>query len=175
MEKNSVKKIAVIGAESTGKSNLCESLAQHYNTVFVPEYARTYFNTNNIHNYSILDLEIIARKQIDLENELIKKANALLFCDTTLLTLKIWGDLEFNKSIPFVENNLPVINYDYYLIANNDVPWEPDIQRQNKFSRDLIFNLNLNYTKQQNVPYFVVNGNNQARLENAVNYINSIL
>ena len=106
MEKNTIKKIAVIGAESTGKSNLCQSLAINYKTVFVPEYARTYFNTNDINNYSIFDLQIIAQKQIDLENELIKKANTLLFCDTTLLTLKIWGDLEFNKSIPFVEKNL---------------------------------------------------------------------
>ena len=43
MEKNNLKKIAIIGAESTGKSWLCERLAKYFNTIWVPEYARKYF------------------------------------------------------------------------------------------------------------------------------------
>ena len=56
-----LKKIAILGAESTGKSTICKALAKHYRTDFVPEYARTYFETNNINNYSVSDLEIIGR------------------------------------------------------------------------------------------------------------------
>jgi len=170
-----IKKIAVIGAESTGKSDLCKDLATHYKTVFVPEYARTYFNNHDIANYSISDLEIIAQQQIEAENNLVKQANTFLFCDTTLLTIKIWADLEFNKPVKFVEDYLQKINYDYYLIANNDVTWEPDPLRQNKFSRDLIFNLNLDFVKKNTANYFIVKGVNKARLNNAINCINSIL
>ena len=48
-----LKKIAILGAESTGKSTICNELAIHYNSLFVPEYARTYFNTHNIDNLAI--------------------------------------------------------------------------------------------------------------------------
>ena len=37
-----LKKIVILGPESTGKSTLCEQLAAHYNTVWCPEYAREY-------------------------------------------------------------------------------------------------------------------------------------
>jgi NadR type nicotinamide-nucleotide adenylyltransferase len=174
MEKN-IKKIAVLGAESTGKSELCKNLAMHYATVFVPEYARLYFENNDITNYSIADLEIIAQQQIELENTLIKQANTFLFCDTTLLTIKIWADLEFNKSVTCVETNLLKVNYDFYLIANNDVPWEPDALRQNKFSRNLIFNLNLKFIKKINANYFIVKGVGTERLNNTIHAINSNL
>ncbi|MDX2173736.1 MAG: ATP-binding protein [Bacteroidota bacterium] len=170
-----IKKIAIIGAESTGKSDLCKRLATHYKTVFVPEYARTYFSNKDINNYTISDLEIIAQNQIESERKILKQANTFLFCDTTLLTIKIWADLEFNKAVTFVEDNLHKINYDYYLITNNDVPWEPDPLRQNKFSRDLIFKLNLDFIKKINANYFIVEGTNASRLKNAVGFIDKLL
>ena len=60
MESRSIKKIAIIGAESTGKTQLCQDLALHFNTHWVPEYAREYFNNSDIYNYSLNDLEQIA-------------------------------------------------------------------------------------------------------------------
>ena len=70
---NKIKRIVLIGPESTGKTILCEQLAKHYHTVFVPEYARTYFEENNIDNYNTDDLEIIAKKQLELETTAPKK------------------------------------------------------------------------------------------------------
>ena len=47
MEKTTLKKyrIAITGPESTGKSTLTEQLANHFNTLWVKEYAREYLNT----------------------------------------------------------------------------------------------------------------------------------
>ena len=62
-----MKKIVIIGPESTGKSTLCEQLATQYNSLWCPEYAREYllkFGTN----YSYGDLLTIARGQIALED-----------------------------------------------------------------------------------------------------------
>ena len=70
---NAIKKIVIIGPESTGKTVLCEQLANHFKTTYVPEYARSYFDKNDINNYSIHDLEIIAKKQLELEKNTIKK------------------------------------------------------------------------------------------------------
>ena len=61
-----VKKIVVIGPESTGKSTLCLQLAEHYQTLWCPEYAREYLDTHG-KEYNYEDLLTIAKGQIELE------------------------------------------------------------------------------------------------------------
>jgi nicotinamide riboside kinase len=70
MEKKSMKKIAVIGPESTGKSTLSEQLAVHYKTQWVPEYAREYLLQHG-NKYTFDDLLIIAKNQFALEEKYI--------------------------------------------------------------------------------------------------------
>lgn len=174
MEKSSIIKIGIIGAESTGKSELCETLAKHYNTVWVPEYARAYFNDSDIYNYTKEDLVVIAKKQIGNENVLIKKAKRFLFCDTTLITLKIWAELEFKETPDFISENLSKIKYDHYFITANDMAWQQDPLRQNKFSRDMIFDMNKAELEKLKASYHVINGLNEERSNNAIKIINSL-
>src|SRR6185369_14130897 len=68
MNVTSLKKIAIIGPESTGKSTLCELLAQHYNTQWCPEFAREYLLTHGT-DYSYDDLLYIAKGQLAMEDE----------------------------------------------------------------------------------------------------------
>ena len=63
-----LKKIVIIGPESTGKSSLCEGLAAHYQTSWVREYAREYLLAHGM-NYSFEDLTTIAKGQLALEDE----------------------------------------------------------------------------------------------------------
>lgn len=174
MEKRSTVKIGVVGAESTGKSWLCEALAKHYNTVWVPEYAREYFNDSDIYNYTLEDLEIIARKQMELEEEGIKKANQFLFCDTTLITLKIWAELEFQTTPTFIQEKLSEIKYDYYFLTNNQLPWVEDPLRQNKHSRELLLEMNLAEIKKSGIPYTLISGKDNERLENAIKVMDNL-
>ena len=174
MEKSSIIKIGVIGAESTGKSELCETLAKHYNTVWVPEYAREYFNDSDIYNYTKEDLVTIAKKQIENENVLIRKARRFLFCDTTLITLKIWAELEFKNTPDFISENLSKIKYDHYFISANDMAWQQDPLRQNKFSRDMIFEMNKAEVEKLKSPYHVISGFNEERSYNAIKIIDSL-
>lgn len=166
-----IKKIAIVGAESTGKTQLCESLALHYNTLWVPEYAREYFNNSDIYNYTLNDLEQIAQQQIKAERDLIQKVNKFLFCDTALITLKIWAELEFGNCPASILKLLAENKYDYYLITNNDVAWEKDEQRLNKFSRELILDLNLKEVKTEETPFGIVAGTSKIRLENAIHLV----
>jgi len=173
MEKDGILKIAVVGAESTGKTWLCERLAAHYNTVWVPEYAREYFNDSDIYNYTLEDLVIIAKKQLELESRLTAKANRFLFCDTTFITLKIWAELEFKQTPEFITTQLKACKYDHYFITDNSLPWEADSQRQNKHSRDLLFEMNLQEVKKMNCGFSIVTGENEARLNSAVTIIDN--
>lgn len=168
MEKKSIIKIAVVGAESTGKSWLCESLANHYQTIWVKEYARTYFNDSDIYNYSLNDLERIAEEQLRLEKEAVSQAHHFLFCDTAMITLQIWAELEFKGMTLQLKNFVEQGEYDFYLLCDNAIAWEPDPQRLNKFSRDLIFEKNQNALLKKGRHFAVVKGVGNERLENAL-------
>jgi NadR type nicotinamide-nucleotide adenylyltransferase len=174
MEKK-IKKIAILGAESTGKTTLCQQLAKHYHTLFVPEFARDYFDIHDINCYTIEDLDIIAKKQIELENTCLRKANTILICDTTLITIKIWSLHKFNTVSDYISNSINQMNYDLYLISNNDVPWIEDNQRKDKSKREHIFEMNQSELNKINTNYSILTGINQNRLENAIAFIDLFL
>ena len=92
-------KVVLYGPESSGKSTLSQALADHYNTAYVPEYARLYLQDKWDRKSEICneeDLIPIARGQIQLENEGLKKANRLLVCDTDLLQTKVYSEVYYN-------------------------------------------------------------------------------
>ncbi len=175
MEKQSCIKIAVIGAESTGKTELCEALAKHYQAALVPEFARIYFQKADINNYQIEDLEKIAKEQIQLEQAANESGKKIIICDTNLITIKIWAELEFNACPNSILQSMQQGKPDFYLITANDLPWQKDPLRQNKFSRDLIFERNIEEIKAQNKSYAIVKGANTARLQSALIGINTFL
>ncbi len=168
-----IKKIAVLGAESTGKTELCNKLAKHYNSVFVPEYAREYFDNNDINHYGIKDLDIIAENQLKLENECVSKANTYLFCDTTLITIKIWSTHRFNKVSELISNSIRSIDYDLYLVCNNDVAWEEDSQRRNPELRDHLLKWNLHELMKLNVNYHIIEGTGDSKLNSSIKIIDT--
>ena len=173
MEKSRIYKIAIIGAESTGKTWLCEHLAAHYNTVWVREYAREYFNDSDIYNYSAHDLVKIAERQLEMEQEYAKMATQFLFCDTTLITLKIWAELEFEETPRAINDGVQNSYYDLYLITDNSLPWVGDELRQNKHSRDLLLEMNINEVSKTGVAFDIITGQNHQRLSAAINILDA--
>ena len=163
-----IKRVVIIGPESTGKTVLCEQLAKHYNTVYVPEYARTYFEEHDINNYTTDDLEVIAKKQLELEKEYLLKANGFLFCDTSLITIKIWSTHKFNKVPGFITKSIKDNDYDLSLITNNDVPWTPDPQRRHEDLREHLFKWNRHELQKLNVDYKIITGTGEERFKNTI-------
>lgn len=83
------EKIVVLGPESTGKSTLCASLAQHFHCSWVPEFARRYLlELGRQYNYD--DLLIIAKGQLKAEDEMTEQSEKkLLFIDTDMYVMKV--------------------------------------------------------------------------------------
>ena len=101
-------KVVLFGPESTGKSTLAKELADHYNSIYVEEYAREYLQKKYDFNQEICsydDLIPIAKGQIRLENEASKNV-IQFFCDTDLLTTKIYSEIYFDKCDPLLMNML---------------------------------------------------------------------
>ena len=95
-EPSDIIKIVLFGPESTGKTTLSEQLARHYNTVWVPEFARAYLQdkwNNERKTCEPQDLLPIAAGQMRLENNLTKKTSDILICDTDLLETSVCGGI----------------------------------------------------------------------------------
>ncbi len=124
-----LKKIVIIGPESTGKSTLSQALAHHFGEPWVEEYAREYIDALD-RDYQYEDLLEIARGQIRKEEEKAKNADQYLFCDTDLHVIKVWSEHKYQKVDPWVEEQIKLRQYDLYLLTDIDLPWENDPQRE---------------------------------------------
>jgi len=188
-----VKKIVVIGPESTGKSTLCEKLAEHYNTLWVKEYAREYLEKNGT-EYSYDDLLIIAKGQIELEEDisyqlsvtsrqlsskLVTDTSSLiphhLFIDTDMYVMKVWAEYVYNRCHNWILNQIASRKYDLYLLCDVDLPWVEDTLREYPddkirkklflFYKDLMVN--------QSTPWHIISGNYEERLDKAIKFIDA--
>ena len=99
-------KIVILGPESTGKTTLTKSLANHFQAPYVFEYAREYLEAQESKPYELSDLEAIARGQVNAVQAKMENSPPLIFCDTDLITLHIWSLDKFDRTIPFVEQNM---------------------------------------------------------------------
>lgn len=187
-----LKKVVVIGPESTGKSMLCQQLADHYNTLWCPEYARQYLLQHGM-NYSYDDLLVVARGQLALEEEFERKAgkrqedggratnmpagSSLLFIDTDMYVMKVWCEFVFDKCHQFILDQIVHRKYDLYLLCNTDLPWVkdelreyPDLERRQQLHSiytDIMIN--------QTTPWVDISGSYEERLDTAVTAVNKII
>ncbi len=169
-----IKKIAITGPESTGKTTLATELAEYFNTVAVPEYAREYIeNLNRPYNYN--DILKIARKQHSLEKEYAKRANKLLICDTELIVTKIWCEYRYKKCHQWIIDNVLLQDFDLYILCNIDLAWEYDEIRENPNNRLELFNLYENELRKNSFNYKIVSGNNSERISKSIEFIQNVL
>lgn len=167
-----VKKIAVTGPESTGKSELSNKLAAHYNTVYVPEFARKYIDELD-RDYTQNDILIIAQNQMEQEKKAALYANDYLICDTELIVTKIWSMHRYKDCHPWILEKIKNNRYDLFLLCNIDLPWEYDKQREHPDQRQFFFNWYRNELEQYGFPYKVISGNGEKRLQTAIDAIDS--
>jgi NadR type nicotinamide-nucleotide adenylyltransferase len=165
-----LKRISITGPESTGKSELARELAGHFNTLWVPEYAREYL-TGLGRPYVYEDIAIIARKQLENENALAKKAKKLLFCDTDFLVTKIWSLYKYGKCDPLIEEMAESHRYDLYLLCNTDLPWEEDPMREHPQQRDELFRMYMKELKSIHASYILVSGTGKQRTDKAISAV----
>ena len=126
---STLKKVVVIGPESTGKSTLSQALAAALNTLHVPEYARAYLENIN-RPYEEKDLLEIAKGQLSEEDRLAKDAHLYLIIDTDLYVLKVWSEASYGHCNRQILEQIATRPYDLYLLTYIDVAWEDDPLRE---------------------------------------------
>ncbi len=172
--KSEIKKIALVGPESTGKSSMSAFLANHYQTTWVPEFARGYCEKLTAAPTWQDEINMFYG-QLALENELLPRANKILICDTTFITVKIWSDYTFGKTPQEVLDELPKHPYDLYLLLDIDLPWEEDPLRDFPHMREHFMDVWYKELEELKASYVLISGAGPERYDNAVNAIDALL
>jgi NadR type nicotinamide-nucleotide adenylyltransferase len=179
-----VKKIVVLGPESTGKSSLCAQLAGHYQTQWVPEFARAYLLQYGS-QYTVDNLYSIATGQLASEDAALKQlvAHSLspdaalpnndfypLLIDTDMYVMKVWSEVVFNQCDNRILNAIAQRPYDLYLLCDTDLPWVADELREypDLHTRQTIFQYYKDAMIQQHVPFVIIRGDYESRFKTAV-------
>lgn len=192
-----MRKVVIIGPESTGKSTLCQQLATHYNTVWVPEFAREYLLSLG-KQYTFEDLLTIAKGQTALEENYILEMNrqwatsngqkkgishspltthhSPLFIDTDMYVMKVWCEFVFDKCHRWILQQIVERKYDLYLLCNIDLPWTPDQLREypDLDSRKRLFRMYLDILINQSVPWVLISGSDKQRFNQAIQVISDL-
>ena len=183
-----LKKIVIIGPESTGKSTLCKQLAQHYDTMWCPEFAREYLLANGS-SYEYEDLLTIAKGQLALEDEytatlernslpMLEEGNHLpLFIDTDMYVMKVWCEFALGKCHRFILDEIIKREYDLYLLCNIDLPWVKDELREypDIHTRKKLYHIYKDIMINQLVPWVDLSGSHKQRIQKAITAVDAIL
>ena len=191
-------KVVIIGPESTGKSTLTSLLAQHYHTIYCPEYAREYLLTYG-KEYTYDDLLIIAKGQVKAEDACLQQlvqsepsllkagqeigtsqpsatTHQLLFIDTDMYVMKVWCEFVFGNCHAYILEQLSTRKYDLYLLCNIDLPWEQDELREypDFATREKLYGIYKELLMNQPVPWVEISGDYVQRLQRAVEAVDEL-
>ena len=171
-----IKKIIILGPESTGKSTLCSQLADYYQTCWCPEFAREYLLQNK-GQYSFADLLNIARGQLELEDTLINEArNGLYFIDTDMYVMKVWCEVAFEECHTWILKQIAMRKYDLFLLCSIDLPWVRDELREypDLATRKKLFYMYKDLLINDGTRWAEISGSHTERLQMAIHLVNSV-
>jgi NadR type nicotinamide-nucleotide adenylyltransferase len=161
-----VRRVAILGAASSGKSTLAAALAERYQTLWVPEYLREFVDAAG-HVPVAGDQFHIAATQRAREDAAARQASHYLFCDTTPLMTAVYSRHYFGGIDARLEKLAAshLQDYDITLVTAADFPWVADgLQRESEAVSVTIGRMLLDELALRGIPYLSISGNPAQRL-----------
>jgi len=160
-------RVAILGAESSGKSTLAEALARRYGTLWVPEYLREFVDTLGRVPHEE-DQYGIALTQRAREDAAAARAERFLFCDTTPLMTALYSRVYWGR----VDAQLTALDtrhdYAWTFVTAPDTPWEPDgLQRESEEVRQMVHRMLLETLAARGIAYTLLEGDLPHRMRQA--------
>ncbi len=178
-----VRKVVLIGAESTGMTTLARLLAEHFRTVWVPEYGRAHWE-RKVAGLTMDDplpastpdeFVHIAREQQSRENALAGVANRVLICDTNAFATGTWFERYHDRRHPEVDAIGALDRADLYLIPAPDVPFVQDGFRDGEKIRDWMHARFVDQLSGGSAPMRILQGAYSERLARAIEGVEKLL
>lgn len=162
--------ICLHGPESTGKTTLAPLLARHFDTLYVPEYGRTYCEQYGL-KLDMTDLVTIGRTHAALTQALLRQCNQRLILDTDPLMSAVWADMLFEARDPWFDAFRDTA--DLYLLLDIDMPWVDDGTRffGEEDRRRRFFDLSRAELERRGLAYRIIGGRPEERFARAVEAI----
>ena len=175
----SVINVAILGAESTGKTTLCRDLSAHFGCPWVPEYMRTYLQAKWDKEHLTCtweDLLPIAQGQIELENKLAAQAaqnsdSSYLFCDTSLFELMVYSNWYYGDCPDAITQAALTHHYDLILLTEVDIPWVADDLRDSPHQRDEISAYFESQLTRHQKPFHRIGGDRDERVQQVLEWL----
>lgn len=152
-----VKRIAILGPESSGKSVLSRMLANTFDTNYVEEYGREYCNIKPPSEFTSDDFEHIAKTQIIRESDLKYKSNKFLFCDTEVITTQVFHILYKEKRNLELDIMISKSNYDFYILLYPSFKFVQDGTREFESKRLEHYEMIKKELENSNKDFIVIN------------------
>lgn len=173
-----VRRVCVLGAESTGTTTLAEALAVALETNWVAEYGREYSGAKLSRGetcWQTNEFTHIAGEQERRENLAAREANKVLICDTNAFATTLWH----RRYMGFESEQVMQIarrgKCDLYLLTGDEIPFVQDGLRDGEMIRHEMHRWFEEALKNQTVPWRLLRGSHQERLCEARAIINTLL
>lgn len=163
------KRVLFIGGESSGKTTMCQTLADKHNWPWVEEYGRYLFDIKNgqLEYEDMLKIGSMQAHFEAVEDLLAGPEVPFILCDTSPLVTKFYSQEWFGKVDPALEN-LSHNRYDIIFFCMGDFPYVNDGTRSGEeFSKrqEAFYHGNLEQ------PYYILRGS----IEQRVAFVEKIL
>jgi HTH-type transcriptional regulator, transcriptional repressor of NAD biosynthesis genes len=177
MNAHHVKRVVVIGSESSGTTTLARALAEHYRTVWVPEYGRTYSEGRQPcgQPWRSDEFTFIAIEQARMEDALASLANRTLICDTDPFATAIWHERYMGQPSEAVREIVNGRRYDLYIVTDASIPFVQDDIRDSEPLRQWMQERFVEDLARMPTPMIVVSGPHEERFAAAVSRIDELL
>ena len=171
-----VKRVCLLGAESTGKSTLARVLADRYGTLWNPEYGRPYTQLGRPQGapWTSWEFTHIARIHCWYEDFLAGYARRVLFSDTDAFTTAVFHEVYLGAPASGFEE-LVARPYDLFVVCGLDVPWRHDGIREFEEQRRSMHERYLERARASGSPWLLVEGTVERRVEAAARAVDALL
>ena len=170
-----VHRVAILGAESTGKTTLAMELATRFETAWVPEYGRAYCDNRDARELVLEDFDAIARGQVEAEETAARLANRVLICDTDIRTTATWSEIITGTRSRWLNQIAAEREYSHVILLRDDVPWINDgtrVLRDERARHTKLLEYELLATRQAYTP---IGGTFEERFQGAVDVVATVL
>ncbi len=168
------KLICLIGAESTGKTTLAQSLAAHFGCPWVPEYLREFCESRG-RTPTPGEQSLILETQVIHESAALATARtanaAYVFCDTTPLLTAVYSEFVFGDRSLYPRARALQARYALTLLLLPDIAWVADAQREGAHVQTPVTGLIMAELSALNLPTAEVSGHGPTRFASALHAI----
>lgn len=172
-----VRRVALVGAESTGTTTLSRALAERFRTAWVPEFGRFYTEGKQPSEtrWQTPEFAFIAGMQNRMEDAYARLADRILFCDTNAWATRLWHERYMGALDPSVDALARGRRYDLVILTGDEIPFVDDGMRDGEHIRHSMQERFRELLEEEGIPYIEVRGSIEERLAQALPVCEALL